>query len=56
MIDAPPVLSATPVDLRNPLFVSNPQQAYEALRARKALSIGTRWAFGSWSATRIARR
>lgn len=30
----PPSLSTTPVDLRNPLFVSNPHHAYEALRAQ----------------------
>ena len=34
MVDAPPALSTTAVDLRNPLFVSNPHQAYEALRAQ----------------------
>ncbi len=37
MIDAPTVLSATPVDLRNPMFVSNPRQAYTALRAQGAV-------------------
>ena len=37
MVDAPTALSTTPVDLRNPLFVSNPHQAYDALRAQGAI-------------------
>ncbi len=45
MIDAPPALSATPVDLRDPLFVSNPHQAYEALRVRGAVHRDT---MGLW--------
>lgn len=34
--DAPTVLSTTPVDLRAPLFVTNPHQAYDALRSQGA--------------------
>ena len=45
MVDAPPALSTTPVDLRNPLFVSNPHQAYEALRAQGAVHRDT---MGLW--------
>ena len=41
----PPSLSATPVDLRNPLFVSNPHHAYEALRAQGAVHRDT---MGLW--------
>jgi pimeloyl-[acyl-carrier protein] synthase len=43
--DAPTALSATPVDLRNPLFVSDPHQAYEALRSRGAVHRDT---MGLW--------
>ncbi len=43
--DAPTALSTTPVDLRNPLFVSDPHEAYEALRARGAVHRDT---MGLW--------
>ena len=45
MVDARTALSTTPVDLRNPLFVSNPHQAYEALRAQGAVHRDT---MGLW--------
>ncbi len=45
MVDAPPALSATPVDLRDPLFVSNPRQVYASLRARGAVHRDT---MGLW--------
>ena len=45
MVDAPTALSTTPVDLRNPLFVSNPHQAYDALRAQGAIHRDT---MGLW--------
>jgi cytochrome P450 len=45
MVDAPLALSTTPVDLRNPLFVSNPHQAYEVLRSRGAVHRDT---MGLW--------
>jgi cytochrome P450 len=43
--DTPSALSATAVDLRNPLFVSNPHKAYEALRAQGAIHRDT---IGLW--------
>lgn len=45
MVDAPPALSATPVDLRNPAFVNNPRQVYASLRAQGAVHRDT---MGLW--------
>jgi pimeloyl-[acyl-carrier protein] synthase len=43
--DARTVLSTTPVDLRAPLFVTNPHQAYDALRSQGAVHRDT---MGLW--------
>lgn len=43
--DAPTALSTTPLDLRNTLFVTNPHQAYDALRSQGAVHRDT---MGLW--------